>query len=146
MHLEPRGHQKDSSDQMPRQRAHANVPYGSPGKPWPKLPVVPKKLNIRYTWDIWWPGEPEDDLHGFVTEKERDAFQRGEPGPFRRVLRNPARGPRDPAQVMAQTLLTDTSKTPVVDQDQLTRVLAEFNRKLEQFFYETRGRNKRAER
>lgn len=38
------------------------------------------------TW--WSPGEPEGDLHGFKTSRERDAFERGEPGPFRRIVRN----------------------------------------------------------
>jgi hypothetical protein len=37
----------------------------------------------------WWSlGEPEDDLHGFKTVRERDAFERGEPGPFRRIVRD----------------------------------------------------------
>jgi hypothetical protein len=38
---------------------------------------------------IWWsPGEPEDDLHGFVEKAERDACDCGKPGPFRRVVRD----------------------------------------------------------
>lgn len=38
---------------------------------------------------VWWsPGEPEDDLHGFVSKEERDACDRGEPGPFRRIVRD----------------------------------------------------------
>lgn len=38
---------------------------------------------------IWWsPGEPEDDLHGFVTKEHRDACDAGEPGPFLRIVRN----------------------------------------------------------
>lgn len=37
----------------------------------------------------WWsPGEPEDDLHGFLTREDRDACERGEPGPFRRIVRD----------------------------------------------------------
>lgn len=38
---------------------------------------------------IWWSrGEPEDDLHGFLTREDRDAEARGEPGPFRRIVRD----------------------------------------------------------
>lgn len=38
---------------------------------------------------IWWsPGEPEDDLHGFLSRKERDAHGRGATGPFRRIVRD----------------------------------------------------------
>lgn len=38
---------------------------------------------------IWWsPGEPEDDLHGFVTREDRDAHGRGDLGPFRRIVRD----------------------------------------------------------
>jgi hypothetical protein len=44
-------------------------------------------MTARVT--VWWsPGEPEDDMHGFVTKKGRDAYMRGEPGPFERVVRN----------------------------------------------------------
>ncbi len=39
-------------------------------------------------WVDWYPGDDEDDLHGFVTARERDAYERGEPGPFRRVVRD----------------------------------------------------------
>jgi hypothetical protein len=42
---------------------------------------------------LWSPGEPEGDLHGFLTREDRDAHDRGEPGPFRRIVRNPALGP-----------------------------------------------------
>ena len=43
---------------------------------------------------VWWsPGEWEGDLHGFVTRADRDAYDRGEAGPFRRVVRDPALGP-----------------------------------------------------
>lgn len=38
---------------------------------------------------IWWMrGEDESDLHGFVTREHRDAYDRGEPGPFLRIVRN----------------------------------------------------------
>lgn len=38
---------------------------------------------------IWWsPGEPDEDLHGFVTRVDRDAHGRGEQGPFKRIVRN----------------------------------------------------------
>lgn len=43
---------------------------------------------------IWWfPGEPEHDLHGFLTRKDRDAHDKGNPGPFRRIVRDPALDP-----------------------------------------------------
>lgn len=39
---------------------------------------------------VWWyPDEPEDNLHGFVTREHRDACDRGEPGPFLRIVRHP---------------------------------------------------------
>lgn len=38
---------------------------------------------------VWWsPGEPEDDLHGFVSREERDDCDAGKPGPFKRIVRN----------------------------------------------------------
>ena len=38
---------------------------------------------------VWWsPGEPEDDLHGFLTKQERDDHGAGKPGPFRRIVRD----------------------------------------------------------
>jgi len=50
---------------------------------------------------IWWsPGEPEDDLHGFVTREDRDACGRGEARPFKRVVRDPGRG-----QIPHETLI-----------------------------------------
>lgn len=46
-------------------------------------------LKARGTvWVDWYPGDAEDDLHGFVTVRERDAFEAGKPGPFRRIVRN----------------------------------------------------------
>lgn len=39
-------------------------------------------------WTWWSPGEPEHDLHGFVTVRDRDDYERGKPGPFKRVVRN----------------------------------------------------------
>lgn len=36
---------------------------------------------------MWGRGDPEDHLYGFATAKDRDAFERGDPGPFERVLR-----------------------------------------------------------
>ena len=38
------------------------------------------------TW--WTPGEPEDDLHGFVSRQERDDHDAGKHGPFRRIVRD----------------------------------------------------------
>lgn len=38
---------------------------------------------------IWWsPGEDENDLHGFVTKKDRDDYDAGKVGPFLRIVRN----------------------------------------------------------
>ena len=37
-------------------------------------------------WAWWSKGEREDDLLGFHTRSDRDAFSRGEQGPFRRRL------------------------------------------------------------
>lgn len=46
-------------------------------------------MNLAKLPWVWWsPGEPDDDLFGFITKKERDASGRGEPGPFRRIVRN----------------------------------------------------------
>ena len=42
---------------------------------------------------MWRPGEPEDDLWGFVSREERDAYQEGHPGPFCRVVRPASAGP-----------------------------------------------------
>jgi len=39
-------------------------------------------------WTWWSPGEPTTDLHGFVTRRDRDAYVNGDPGPFRRIVRN----------------------------------------------------------
>lgn len=48
-------------------------------------------------WTWWSPGEPEDDLHGFLTREDRDAEARGEPGPFKRIIRDHHRlGPLSP--------------------------------------------------
>ena len=57
---------------------------------------------------VWWsPGEPEDDLHGFRTQRERDDYARGKPGPFQRVVRDHHKlGPIDPA-VLAVREITD---------------------------------------
>lgn len=41
----------------------------------------------RPAW-IWWSrGDDEDMVLGFLHRADRDAFQRGKPGPFKRVLR-----------------------------------------------------------
>lgn len=42
---------------------------------------------------LWWPGDNEDDLFGFVTKQDRDACARGEPGPFRRIVRDLTKRP-----------------------------------------------------
>lgn len=57
-------------------------------------------------WCWWSPGEPEDDLHGFVTVKDRDDFERGKPGPFKRIIRDHYKlGPIDPALVEARKIM-----------------------------------------
>lgn len=43
---------------------------------------------MAQVWTWWSPGEPEYDLHGFVTREDRDACDRGEPGPFKRIVRD----------------------------------------------------------
>lgn len=45
-------------------------------------------MSDAMVWCWWSPGEPEDDLHGFVTREDRDACDRGERGPFKRVVRD----------------------------------------------------------
>jgi hypothetical protein len=52
-------------------------------------------------WVNWCPGEPDDDLHGFVTVRERDAFEAGGAGPFRRVIRDHHRLGPVPAEILA---------------------------------------------
>lgn len=54
---------------------------------------------------MWRPGEPEGDLHGFVSREERDAYQEGHPGPFRRVVRPAHLGPI-PADLVALREIT----------------------------------------
>lgn len=61
------------------------------------------------TW--WSPGEPEHDLHGFKTVRERAAFERGERGPFRRIVRNHHKlGPIDPALVAARRITANWNR------------------------------------
>jgi hypothetical protein len=52
----------------------------------PGSPAWLKARGIVWTW--WTPGEPDGDLHGFWSARERDAYDRGAPGPFRRIVRN----------------------------------------------------------
>ena len=50
---------------------------------------------------VWWSsGEPEDDLYGFLTVKERDAYGRGERGPFRRRVRDLRTHPISPEEAV----------------------------------------------
>lgn len=46
----------------------------------------------RLPWVWWMRDEPEDDLLGFHTAADRDAFSAGEPGPFRRRVCAPGQG------------------------------------------------------
>lgn len=62
------------------------------------------------TWVWWSPGEPEEDLHGFVTVKDRDAFGRGESGPFRRVVRDHHKLGPVPDDIVAVRAITDKWK------------------------------------
>ena len=61
--------------------------------------------NPVWTW--WTPGEPEDDLHGFVTVKDRDACERGKPGPFKRVVRDHHKLGPVPEDIKAVRAITD---------------------------------------
>lgn len=38
---------------------------------------------------MWHRGQSEEHVLGFATREGRDAFERGDPGPFERVLRAP---------------------------------------------------------
>lgn len=61
-------------------------------------------------WHRWSPGEHEDDLHGFVTAKDRDECERGKPGPFRRIVRDHHKlGSIDP-EILAVRQITDKWK------------------------------------
>ena len=42
---------------------------------------------------MWHRGQTEEHLHGFATVQARDAYERGDLGPFERVLRDPAAPP-----------------------------------------------------
>ena len=44
----------------------------------------------QYPWVWWHRHEHEDDLSGFHTAEDRDAFQAGHAGPFRRRVCSPA--------------------------------------------------------
>jgi hypothetical protein len=59
------------------------------------------------TYIFWTPGEFEDDLHGFLTVRERDRFERGEPGPFRRIVRDHHKLGPVPAEILAVREITD---------------------------------------
>lgn len=73
-----------------------------------RRPVVSQMPRPVWAW--WTPGEPEDDLHGFMSMRERDDFERGKPGPFRRVVRDHHRlGPIDP-EILAVRQITDRWK------------------------------------
>lgn len=51
--------------------------------------LLPCERDLPWVW--WSPNEPEAGLTGFHTREDRDAFSRGEPGPFRRRLTRPGR-------------------------------------------------------
>lgn len=57
---------------------------------------------------MWSPGQSEDHLHGFATRAGRDAYERGEPGPFERVLRDPAAPPLPAETLLARALCSGT--------------------------------------
>lgn len=57
---------------------------------------------------IWWlPCDPEHDLHGFLTIRDRDEYERGNPGPFRRIVRNHHKLGPEPDDVLAVRAVTD---------------------------------------
>lgn len=61
-------------------------------------------------WTYWSPGEPADDLHGFVTVRERDDCERGKPGPFRRIVRDHHKLGPVPDDIVAVREITDKWK------------------------------------
>ena len=61
-------------------------------------------------WVDWYPGDTEDDLHGFVTAKERDDCEAGKPGPFRRIVRNHHKLGPVPADLLAAREIMDRWK------------------------------------
>lgn len=75
------------------------------------IPGSPEWLEARgVVWVLWSPGEPEDDLHGFWAKKERDDFEKGKPGPFRRIVRDHHKLGPVPADILAVRAITDTWK------------------------------------
>ena len=54
---------------------------------------------------LWWPGENEDGLGGFVDNDEKLAFERGAPGPFRRAIAPAGFGTRAEARDKAKAAL-----------------------------------------
>lgn len=53
---------------------------------------------------LWQRGQSEEHVHGFATREGRDAYDRGEPGPFERVLRDPAAPPISDETRLARAL------------------------------------------
>lgn len=52
----------------------------------------------------WLPGQSEAHLYGFATREDRDAYMRGESGPFERVLRPPDAPSIDAEVLLARAL------------------------------------------
>ena len=61
-------------------------------------------------WVWWFPGEPEDDLHGFMSIQARNSFERGDAGPFRRIVRDHHKLGPVPDDILAVREVTDKWK------------------------------------
>jgi len=48
-------------------------------------------MTPKIVWTWWSRGDNEDSLLGFHTKKDRDAFSRGDAGPFRRRVADDGR-------------------------------------------------------
>lgn len=62
---------------------------------------------------MWSPGDPEEHLHGFATAAARAAYERGDPGPHERVLRDPASGPLPDEVLLARALCLGTVEATI---------------------------------
>lgn len=56
-----------------------------------KAAGLDNELEPSTGWRWWSRDEPEDGLLGFETVEDRDAFSRGDEGPFRRVISDDGR-------------------------------------------------------
>jgi hypothetical protein len=94
-------HKTVNQERMVANRRAAREPLSPLGKPYPNGTVD------------WFPGQSEDRLYGFATEKDRDAHARGEPGPFRRVLRGLNDPPPSDEVLLTRALCAGTVKETI---------------------------------